>query len=63
MHTADTGMGNWCSSAVALRSPVCVVGAVSAVVPQGCRSRVLMYIGAGQGGFGYLSRCVLVLAF
>ena len=30
----------------------CVVGAVAAVAPQGCGSRVLMYTGMGQGGFG-----------
>ena len=29
-----------------------VVGAVAAVVPQGCGSRVLMYTGLGQGEFG-----------
>ena len=36
MHTACTGMGNWCSGAVALRSPVCVVVALAAAAPQGC---------------------------
>ena len=29
-----------------------LVGAVAAVAPQGCGSRVLMYTGLGQGGFG-----------
>ena len=52
MHNAGTGMGNWCSGAVVLCSPVCVVGALSAAAPQGCGSRVLMYMGTGQGGFG-----------
>ena len=35
----------------------CVVGAVVAVAPQGCGSRVLMYTGFGQGGFGEVSLC------
>ena len=35
----------------------CVVGAVSAVAPQGCGSRVLIYTGLGQGGFGEVSLC------
>ena len=52
VHTAGTGMGNWCSGAVVLSSPVCVVGALSAAAPQSCGSRVLMYIGADRGGFG-----------
>ena len=52
VHTAGTGMGNLCSSAVVLHSPVCVVGASSVAATQGCGSRVLMYMGAGQGGFG-----------
>ena len=45
-------MGKWCNGAVVLRSPMCVVGASLAAAPQGCGSRVLMYMGAGQGGFG-----------
>ena len=52
VHTAGTGMGQLCSGAVVLRWPVCVVGALSAVAPQGCGSRFLMYMDAGQGGFG-----------
>ena len=52
VHTAGTSTGNWYSGAVLLRSPVCVVGALSAATPRGCGSRVLMYMGAGQGGFG-----------
>ena len=45
-------MGNWCSGAVVLRSPVRNVRPLSAVTPQGRDSRVLMYMGARQGGFG-----------
>ena len=45
-------MGNWCSSVIVLCSPVCVVGALSADAPQGCSSRVLMYMGTDQGGLG-----------
>ena len=51
-YTAGTGMGSWCGGAIALCPLACVVGAVAAVVPQGCGSRVLMYTGMGQGGFG-----------
>ena len=51
-YTAGTGMGSWCGGAIALCPLVCVVGAVAAVAPQGCGSRVLMYTGMGQGGFG-----------
>ena len=51
-HTAGTGMGNWCSGAIVLFSLVCVVRALVAAAPQGCGSRVLMYTGTGQGGFG-----------
>ena len=51
-YTAGTGMGSWCGGAIALCSLACVVGAVAAVAPQGCGSRVLMYMGMGQGGFG-----------
>ena len=51
-YTADTGTGSWCSGAIALCPLACVVGAVAAVAPQGCGSRVLMYTGMGQGGFG-----------
>ena len=51
-YTAGTGMGSWCGSAIALCPLACVVGAVAAVAPQGCGSRVLMYTGMGQGGFG-----------
>ena len=50
-YTAGTGMGSWCGGAIALCPLACVVGAVAAVAPQGCGSRVLMYMGMGQGGF------------
>ena len=45
-------MGRWCGGAIALCPLACVVAAVAAVAPQGCGSRVLMYMGMGQGGFG-----------
>ena len=51
-YTAGTGTGSWCGGAIALCPLACVVGAVAAVAPQGCGSRVLMYTGMGQGGFG-----------
>ena len=51
-YTAGTGMGSWCGGAIALCPLACVVGAVAAVAPQGCCSRVLIYMGMGQGGFG-----------
>ena len=51
-YTAGTGTGSWCGGALVLCPLVCVVGAVAAVAPQGCGSRVLMYTGMGQGGFG-----------
>ena len=51
-YTAGTGTGSWCGGAIVLCPLVCVVGAVAAVAPQGCGSRVLMYTGMGQGGFG-----------
>ena len=51
-HTAGTGMANWCSRAMVLCPLVCVVGALVAAAPQKCGSRVLMYTGTGQGGFG-----------
>ena len=51
-YTAGTGMASWCGGAIALCPLACVVGAVAAVAPQGCGSRVLMYTGMGQGGFG-----------
>ena len=51
-YTAGTGMGSWCGGAIALCPLACVVGAVAAVAPQGCGSRVLMYMGMGQDGFG-----------
>ena len=51
-YTAGTGTGSWCGGAIALCPPGGVVGAVAAVAPQGCGSRVLMYTGMGQGGFG-----------
>ena len=51
-YTAGTGTGSWCGGAIALCILACVVGAVAAVAPQVCGSRVLMYTGMGQGGFG-----------
>ena len=56
-YTAGTGMGSWCGSAIALCPLACLVGAVAAVAPEGCGSRVLMYTGLGQGGFGEVSLC------
>ena len=50
-------MGSWCGGAIALCPLACVVGAVTAVAPQGCGSRVLMYTGLGQGWFGEVSLC------
>ena len=50
-------MGSWCGGAIALCSLACVVGTVAAVAPQGCGSRVLMYTGLGQVGFGEVSLC------
>ena len=50
-YTAGTGTGSWCGGARVSGPLACVVGAVAAVVPQGCGSRVLMYTGMGQGGF------------
>ena len=51
-YTAGTGTGSWCGGAIVLCPLACVVPAVAAVAPQGCGSRVLMYTGLGQGGFG-----------
>ena len=51
-YTEGTGTGTWCGGAIVLCPRACVVGAVAAVAPQGCGSRVLMYTGMGQGGFG-----------
>ena len=48
-----------CSSAVFL-VVVRVACVFSAVAPQGCGTRVMMYTGAGWGGFGWVSLCVLV---
>ena len=45
-------MGNRCSGAIVSCSLACVVGALVAAAAQGCGSRVLMYTGMGQGGFG-----------
>ena len=56
-YTAGTGTGSWCGGAIALCPLACVVGAVAAVAPQGRGSRVLMYAGLGQGGFGEVSLC------
>ena len=50
-------MGIWCGGAKAPCPVACVVGAVAAVAPGGCGSRVLMYTGLGQGGFGEVSLC------
>ena len=51
-YTAGTGTGSWCGGAIVLCPLACVVRAVAAITPQGCGSRVLMYMGMGQGGFG-----------
>ena len=51
-YTAGTDTGSWCGGAIVLCPLAFVVGAVAAVAPQGCGSRVLMYMGLGQGGFG-----------
>ena len=56
-YTAGTGTGSWCGGAIVLCPLACVVGAVAAVAPQGCGSRVLMYTSLGQGGFGDVSLC------
>ena len=56
-ETAGTGTGSWCGGATVLCPLACVVGAVAAVAPQGRGSRVLMYTGLGQGGFGEVSLC------
>ena len=56
-YTAGTSTGSWCGGAIALCPLACVVGAVAAVAPQGRGSRVLMYTGLGQGGFGEVSLC------
>ena len=50
-YTAGTGTGSLCGGAIVLCPLACVVGAVAAVAPQRCVSRVLMYTGLGQGGF------------
>ena len=50
-------MGNWCSGAIVSCSLACVVGALVAAAPQACGSRVLMYTGMSQGGFGYVPVC------
>ena len=57
VYTAGTGTGSWCGGAIVLCPLAYVVGAVAAVAPQGCGSRVLMYTGLGQGGFGEVSLC------
>ena len=56
-YTAGTGTGSWCGGAIALCPLACVVGAVAAVAPQGCGSRLLMYTDLGQGGFGEVFLC------
>ena len=56
-YTAGTGTGSWCGGAIVLCPLACVVGAVAAIAPQGCGSRVLMYTCLGQGGFGEVSLC------
>ena len=56
-YTAGTGTGSSCGGAIVLCPLACVIGAVAAVTPQGCGSRVLMYTGLGQGGFGEVSLC------
>ena len=56
-YTAGTGTGSWCGGAIVLCPLACVVGAVAAVAPQGCGSRVLRYTVLGQGWFGEVSLC------
>ena len=56
-YTAGTGTGSWCGGAIVLCPLACVIGAVAAVAPQECGSRVLMYTGLGQGGSGEVSLC------
>ena len=56
-YSAGTGMGSWCGGAIVLCPLACVVGAVAAVAPQGCGSRVMMHTALGQGGFGEVSLC------
>ena len=51
-YTARTGTGSWCSGAIVLCPLACVFGALEAVAPQGCGSRVLIHTGMGQGRFG-----------
>ena len=50
-YTAGTGTGSWCGGAIVLCPLACVVGAVAAVAPGGCGSRILMYTDMGLGGF------------
>ena len=50
-YTAVTGTGSWCGGAIVFCPLACVGGAVAAVAPEGCGSRVLMYPGMGHGGF------------
>ena len=63
-YTAGTGTGSSCGGAKVLCPLACVVGAVAAVAPQGCGSRVLMYTGMGLvrclfvSGAGWLGGCV-----
>ena len=56
-YTAGTGTGSWCGGATLWCLLACVVGALAAVAPQGCGSRVLMYTGLGQSGLGEVSLC------
>ena len=51
VYTAGTGTASWCGGAIVSCPLACVVGAVTAVAPKGCGSRVLMYTGMGQGRF------------
>ena len=55
-------MGSWCGGVIALCPLACVAGAVAAVAPQGCGSRVLMYMGMGQGWVWLGVSLLLVLA-
>ena len=47
-YTAGTWNGNWCSGGIVLCSLECVAGALVLAAPQGCGSRVLIYMGTGQ---------------
>ena len=63
-YTAGTGTGSWCSGAIVLCPLACAVGALAAVAPQVCSSRVLVWVRVGlvrclfASGAGWLGGCV-----